>query len=493
MEGTRVGIFIFHNDLRIEDNIGLTEVSKLCDVVIPVFIFTPEQISATNKYRSMVAIEFMLVQLIALNAKLQSHNSKLYTFYGNTTSVVTKLIHAIRPTIICNNANYTPFALDRDASVKATCERYGCEYLLCEDYGLYPIGHISPGGKEKSVYKKFTPYYNSAKRTPPIHPTHMSLRLGTVLGIPKTVLNTSKTILQTCKTVSPTDVAKKLKIKLADLGRLTQFDPKHAMRSITNMKSYNKNRDKLTFTTSRLSAHIKFGTVSIRDVYWKARESLGKGGSDFIKQLYWREFYMNIVWAYPHVLQGRNFNTNYHANWKSGPVDQQLVAWCKGKTGVPIVDACMRELNTTGYMHNRGRLIVAGFLTKVLGWHWKFGELYFATRLRDYDPAQNNGNWQFVAGSGVDQQPYFRMFNPWLQSKAHDPDCEYIKTWCPEYKDFPNDVLHDEDKLRDYLASHEHVYDDHKHIHDDHKHVITPIVEYKKQRDATRKRYAKVK
>lgn len=458
--GGSIGIFIFHNDLRIEDNVGLAEVSKLCDTLMPVFIFTPEQISSSNKYRSMMAIDFMLVQLANLDAKLRSHGGKLYTFYGTTASVVTRLIQTLRPVVICNNANYTPFALDRDSSVKAACERHDCEYLLCEDYGLYPIGHISPGGKNKPVYKKFTPYYRSAKRTPPIQPIHSSVGR---------IYNGQSPL----KVVSLSDVAKKLKIKVGSYHEW--YDVQHAMRAIHKMSSYNKNRDKLTFATSRLSAHIKFGTVSIRNVYWRARE-LGKGGSDFIKQLYWREFYMNIVWAYPHVLQGRNFNTNYKASWKSGPPDQQLVAWCKGKTGVPIVDACMRELNTTGYMHNRGRLITAGFLTKVLGWHWKFGELYFATRLRDYDPAQNNGNWQFVAGSGVDQQPYFRMFNPWLQGAAHDPNCEYIKHWCPEYSNFPNDVLHDETKLRNYLSESNNT-------------GMAPIVNYEKQREVTKKRY----
>ena len=155
------------------------------------------------------------------------------------------------------------------------------------------------------------------------------------------------------------------------------------------------------------------------------------------------------------------------------------MAWCNGKTGFPIVDACMTQLNKTGFMHNRGRLITAGFLTKVLGWHWKFGERYFATRLVDYDPAQNNGNWQFVAGSGVDQQPYFRMFNPWLQSAKHDPNGEYIKHWCPQYKDFPAKVLHDEAKLLEYLNANPS------------NNVIKPIVSYTTARDKTRKRYKK--
>lgn len=460
-----LGIFIFHNDLRITDNIGLAHLSKVCDIVMPVFIFTPEQISKTNKYRSMPAIEFMIAQLAVLDAALREHGGRLYFFYGSTAKVVAKLIQAMHPTVVCNNANYTPFALDRDSLVKSACEKkYGdaqCEYILCEDYGLYHIGSITRNAADpiKGIYKKFTPYYNAASRTPPDRPVRFQLAQlfnGTITG-----------------SLSLNDVRNKLRAKQIKIESATSM-----LGHLKRITKYNKNRDELAIPTSRLSAYIKFGAVSVRDVYWTARDSLDRASSDFIKQLYWREFYMNIVWAYPYVLQGRNFNVNYHANWKNnfGDGATDLAAWCAGKTGFPIVDACMRELNATGYMHNRGRLIVAGFLTKVLGWHWRFGELYFATRLRDYDPAQNNGNWQFVAGSGVDQQPYFRMFNPWLQGRNHDHNCEYIKKWCPEYKDFPNNVLHNETKLRNFITQNGIK-------------VALPIVNYEKQRDSTKKRY----
>lgn len=457
-----LGIFIFHNDLRISDNLGLAQISKMCDVVLPVFIFTPEQISSSNKYRSMPAIEFMLAQLAILDAELHHNSGRLYMFYGSTTRVMTKLIQAMKPIVVCNNANYTPFALDRDSTLKAACERLGCEYVLCEDYGMYGIGAVTRNEADpiKGVYKKFTPYYNAAKRTPPSKPLRYQLGKlynGTIKGA-----------------VQLTDVRRKLNVKAINIESATQM-----LNSIHKQTSYNRDRDKLAIATTRLSAHMKFGAVSPREVYWKVR-SLGTKSSDLVKQLYWREFYMNIAWAYPYVFQQRNFNTNFHANWKSSGDMTELIAWCKGKTGFPIVDACMRELNITGYMHNRGRLIVAGFLTKLLGWHWKYGEMYFATRLRDYDPAQNNGNWQFVAGSGVDQQPYFRMFNPWLQSKDHDPDCVYIKHWCPEYAGFPNNVLHNEAKLREYISD-----------NGLQNKITSPIVAYEQQRDSTKRRYLK--
>jgi deoxyribodipyrimidine photo-lyase len=451
-----LGIFIFHNDLRITDNVGLAQLSKICDVVLPIFIFTPEQIGSTNKYRSLPAIEFMLAQLEVLDLALRKHHGKLYTFYGSTAKVVTKLIQAMKPTAVCNNANYTPFALDRDSLVKSVCERHNCDYILCEDYGLYQIGTITrtPADPIKGVYKKFTPFYNAA-RTPdrPLRYQLANLYSGNISG-----------------TVPIATVRNRLKV-----GSVKIESAASMLASLKHFGHYNRDRDKLAIPTTRLSAHIKFGAVSVRDVYWAVHDSLGK--NDLIKQLYWREFYMNILWAYPYVLQGRNFNPNFRANWRTTfDKSSDIANWCSGKTGYPVVDACMRELNATGYMHNRGRLITAAFLTKILGWHWKFGELYFATKLRDYDPAQNNGNWQFVAGSGVDQQPYFRMFNPWIQSKAHDPECKYIKHWCPEYKDVPNAVIHNEAKLREFITQNG-------------INVAMPMVNYEKQRDLTKKRY----
>lgn len=460
----RVGIFIFHNDLRLRDNTGLIQLQNNCDVVIPVFIFTPEQLGKTNKYRSIPAIMFMLSQLEILDSELKRHGSRLYMYFGNTSSVIEKLIVATKASVVSNNANYTPFALDRDRHVETVCNKHGCEYILAEDFGMYPIGKfVNKSGK---VYKKFTPYYNTASRTKPEYP--INSKLTNYIGTMNSVTGLSA--------VSASLMRRKFGVK-----PITIRNANVVLKSISAFKTYNKDRNYLAISTTHLSVYIKFGVVSAREVYWTIRDTLGKGSSDLIKQLYWREFYMNIAWAFPYVLSGRNFNPNFHAKWKtsigSATDKAQLKAWCEGTTGYPVVDACMRELNNTGYMHNRGRLIVAAFLTKLIGWHWKYGERYFATRLFDYDPAQNNGNWQFVAGSGVDQQPYFRMFNPWLQSAKLDPDCEYIKKWCPEYKDFPNAVLHDQKKLIQYLTDNGLAQ------------INRPIVSYETARDKTRKRY----
>lgn len=461
----QLGIFIFHNDLRLRDNVGLIQLLQTCDVVMPVFIFTPEQLGDTNKYKSIISIQFMLAALDSLDAELRTKGSRLYMFFGETSSVIKKLINATNASTVASNANYTPYALERDRNVEKVVnanQSHECQFILTEDFGMYPIGKFTTGGGKP--YKKFTPFFNQASRTKPDIPMqnkHTNYYNGHATG----VVTTNMILKKFCKGAKP--------IQIRNANEI--------LRSISQFKGYNKDRNYLAIPTTHMSAYIKFGVISPREVYWAMHDSLGKGGSDLIKQLYWREFYMNIVWAFPYVLDGRNFNLNFRANWKTSTANktdaEQLKAWCLGKTGFPIIDACMRELNNSGYMHNRGRLITAGFLTKLLGWHWKFGERYFATKLIDYDPAQNNGNWQFVAGSGVDQQPYFRMFNPWIQSGKCDPDAEYIKKWCPEYNDFPPNVLHDQKKLTDFITS------------NGIKNVQLPIVDYVKSRDKTRKRY----
>jgi deoxyribodipyrimidine photo-lyase len=451
-------IFIFHNDLRINDNTGLIKAAQEYDTIIPVFIFTPEQITTSNKYRSIPAIEFMVSQLEILSEQIRHGGGRLYFFYGDTIRIVSRLIKEISPSAIYSNANYTPYALDRDSHIYSKCEKLGVDFILSEDYGLFEIGRIHKGSSDadpkENTYKKFTPYYNSAIRVKP-NMTQQLRRCNFYGG------NISGTI-------TLAQVRHKFGLSKTDIKTASSV-----IRSLRNFSDYNRNRNMLTYETTHLSAYLKFGIVSAREVYWEIRSM--KGASDLLKQLFWREFYMNILWAFPHVL-GRNFNLNYHANWITSGDTSVLKAWCSGKTGFPIVDACMNQLNKTGFMHNRGRLIVAGFLTKVLGWHWKFGERYFATRLVDYDPAQNNGNWQFVAGSGVDQQPYFRMFNPWLQSAKYDPDAQYINYWCPYYSVIPADVLHDEKKLCNYIS-------------DNRLKIQLPIVSYVKSRDKTKKRY----
>ena len=217
------------------------------------------------------------------------------------------------------------------------------------------------------------------------------------------------------------------------------------LKSVKDQKKYNDNRNELSIPTSQLSAYIKFGNISIREAYWAIRDNLGIE-NELIPQLIWREFYYYVANYFPQVLNQENFNPKYDGiKWNDNPKFSEH--WCEGKTGVPVVDAGMRQLNKTGYMHNRARLITANYLNRILGCDWRLGEKYYATQLTDYDPSVNNGNWQWIASTGTDPKPYFqRLFNPWLQSKKFDKECEYIKYWIPELKEVPNKEIHEWEK-----------------------------------------------
>jgi len=214
---------------------------------------------------------------------------------------------------------------------------------------------------------------------------------------------------------------------------------KKIVRSIAHFKNYTTTRDIPALSTTNLSAYLKFGCISIRQIYHAIEQTLGKH-HPLIRQLYWRDFFTYLAYHSPFV-----FGHPYHKKYEKLPWSKNMSffkAWCQGKTGFPIVDAGMRQLNTTGFMHNRVRMIVASFLVKDLHINWLWGEKYFAQQLIDYDPMINNGNWQWCASTGSDAQPYFRIFNPWIQQKKFDPQCIYIKRWIPELKDIEPKIIH---------------------------------------------------
>ena len=215
------------------------------------------------------------------------------------------------------------------------------------------------------------------------------------------------------------------------------------LKSLKKFEDYSETRNNLESNTTQMSAYLKYGCISAREAYLRLEEMFGKHHS-LIRQLVWRDFYIHILDAFPRVLNGKSLKPQYDAiKWENSR--KFFNAWKNGKTGFPIVDANMRMLNNVGYMHNRGRLIVASFLIKTLLIDWRWGEKYFARMLIDYDPAANNGNWQWVAGSGADSQPYFRIFNPWSQSEKHDKDATFIKKWIPELEDVDAKYIHNWD------------------------------------------------
>lgn len=454
------GLFIFRRDLRLTDNTALLKASKECDKVYTVFIFTPEQVTDKNRFKSDISIAFMISALDELSKEIRKKGGQLVTLFGENVDAVSRCIDQWGIDTVYWNRDYTPYAKKRDAALEALCLKTGTEVSVSEDYYLNPPDSILTGGG--TSYLKYTPYMNKAMAMG--WPTPSTTRVQFLSKSTKKIGSMGIQLKDAFSEFVDTDqvLVETYKREKA-LGIL---------RAHAKFKNYSDTRNDLDGQTTRLSAPIKYGIVSIREV-----AKAFKSNKAFIKQLIWRDFYAQILNEEPDVL-GSALKEKYNKIKWSGS-HSHFVKWCQGMTGFPIVDAGMRELNKTGYMHNRARLIVASFLIKTLLVDWQKGEKYFATQLVDYDPASNNGNWQWVASTGADSQPYFRIFNPWSQSKEHDADAIYIKKWVPELSDVPVKCIHTwnecstekEFKNVDYPS---------------------PIVDYKEQREKALKMYTLV-
>lgn len=408
-------LYIFTRDLRIVDNNTFNVAISNATILSPIFIFTPEQVTR-NSYKSDNAIQFMIESLEDLSKELKN---SLSLFYGDTIKTVEKLIKRQNFEQVYITKDYTPYANKRENKLQRLCNKYNVELNIIEDYCLNNPNTVLTGAG--TAYQKYTPYYRSCIEIDPDKPTNKK-------KLPK--------LLKLYSKYSPDE----LYVENDDIHvRGGRKEGLKRLIQIKNHKNYNIDRNDLNLETTNLSAYNKFGCISIREVYWKIRKIFGKN-HNLISQLIWRDFYYQLGVAFPHVI-GSSLKSNYdRIKWNNNKA--MLKAWKKGKTGFPIVDAAMTQLNETGYMHNRGRLIVSSFLVKTLLCDWREGEKYFAQCLCDYDPLVNNGNWQWTSGSGADSQPYFRIFNPWSQSKKHDKDALYIKYWLPELKDIPSNHIH---------------------------------------------------
>lgn len=422
-------LFIFHRDLRIADNRGLICALSQSAKVIPCFIFDPIQVGNKNYYRSSNCIQFMITSLQELDEQLHKRNGKLYLFNGDTRNLIKKLIKEEKIDAIFCNRDYTPFAATRDKSIEKLCHENGIDFIQKHDLLLHEPEQVLTGSN--TPYSIFTAFYKKAltipvsKPLPPIHGTFYSKHISNA---------ESKDIY---KKILPKSNPN-LKVKGGRSEAVT------ILKDIRNQKNYSTTHNYPALdSTTHLSAHLKFGTVSIREVFWHITDQLGKF-HPLLRQLYWRDFFTYVAYHSPFIF-GQPFHEKYKKlPWKNDIKD--FKAWRTGKTGFPIVDAGMRQLNATGWMHNRVRMIVASFLVKDLHIDWRWGEKYFAQQLVDYDPCINNGNWQWCASTGCDAQPYFRIFNPWLQQKKFDKECEYIKKWVPELKHLSPKEIHNINK-----------------------------------------------
>lgn len=412
-------LFIFRRDLRLDDNTALNAALAQSGEVLPVFIFDPRQ-TPGHEYFSAAAFNFMLRSLGELDDQLRRLGSRLHIARGRADEAAAQLVAAEKIQAVFCNKDYTPFSIERDLALAEICRRAGAAFMSFDDALLHHPEEIFK--KAGGVYTVFTPYFRKASLIPidpPAPAAHgkfckavKSLKLSGFCG-----LSGAKETIKA--------------------GRKAALS---ILRHLEIQKNYPEDRDNpAQNSTTHLSAHLKFGTCSAREVYDAVSRKLGPT-HPLIRSLHWRDFFVQIGYHHPYVL-GRSFNEKYETiAWEND--ENKFAAWREGKTGFPIVDAGMRELKQTGFMHNRCRMITASFLVKDLHIDWRWGEKYFAQKLVDYDPLVNNGNWQWAASTGCDAQPYFRIFNPWLQQRKFDPDCAYIKKWIVQLKQLRPAEIH---------------------------------------------------
>lgn len=418
-------LFIFHRDLRLEDNTALIQALENSALVIPCFIFTPEQIEH-NPYRSDHCLQFMIESLEDLVKQLYNKMGKLYVFYGNPEDIVKQCIQEIHIDAVFTNRDYTPYSQQRDDKILAVCKKHHINFQVFDDALIHaPENTLKSDG---TPYTIFTPFYRSASNLKVDEP--------------------KKNILKNYFTNSISfdrgvEIFEKILPNRFSTNAL-QGGRSNALKILANLNSYSDYELHRNFPkdnkTTHLSAYLKFTACSPREVYHAICKHFGKQ-HDLIRELFWRDFFTSIAYFFPHVFKGA-FREKYNqVEWNN---DKEIFdRWCNGTTGFPIVDAGMREMNATGFMHNRVRMIVASFLVKDLHIDWRWGERYFAQQLIDYDPAVNNGNWQWAASTGCDAQPYFRIFNPWNQQKKFDEEAIYIKRWIPELKELSPKIIHE--------------------------------------------------
>jgi deoxyribodipyrimidine photo-lyase len=468
-----VHLFLFHRDLRLHDNTSLiAQLKRVKEGVIPIYIFTPEQIDPKkNKYFSNNSVQFMIESLFELSQEISKKGGRLYFFYGNVKTVLQEIESTVKLTSISFNIDYTPFARKRLHIMKMFCEKRKIEMYCKEDYALYDfIDGQTLKQTDKKPYLVYTPFFNFVTNTLKPRPIDTFQHFHFQTQKRFTLLSTFF------------DFEKKRKTLYTHNPYINvEGGRRNGLRILSNaalFKDYSACRDNLTYQTTYLSAYLHYTPISIREVYQKFGKNYG-----ICRELIFRDFYMNIVYYFPHVLQGqvggknKSFRNDYDKIiWKFSKNTFQK--WCQGQTGFPVVDAGMRQMNKTGYMHNRCRMIVSNFLVKDLHIDWRHGEKYFAKTLEDYDPINNSSGWQWSAGTGTDAQPYFRVFNPWTQQLDYDSQCKYIKKWIPELKEIAVD-----DIQRWFDPT---VRKKYKNIH-----YPAPIVDHEKERKISTELYKK--
>ncbi|TXF79131.1 cryptochrome/photolyase family protein [Chryseobacterium sp.] len=399
----KLSVFWFRRDLRLNDNHGLYQALIAENKVLPIFIFDTEILSKLENKKDR-RVDFIFQALLKINEELDRNGKAIKIFHGKPLEIFNEITQTYKVEKVFCNEDYEPSAIQRDAAVQEFLNQKNIDFLSFKDQVHFHKDEILKA--DKTPYTVYTPYskqwllkYHAAEKS------HYP----------------SQDFLQNFENIE------KQKITLEKIGfKPTGFQFQSPEINAEILKNYHETRNFPAIKTSEMGVHLRFGTISIRELA-RTASSLNE---TYLKELIWREFFMQILYHFPKVM-----NQAFKAKYDRIPWlydEENFIKWKEGQTGFPIVDAGMRELNETGLMHNRVRMVCASFLTKHLLTDWRIGEAYFAEKLLDYDLSANNGNWQWSAGSGCDAAPYFRVFNPEEQQKKFDPDFIYIKKWVKE-------------------------------------------------------------
>lgn len=398
----KLSVFWFRRDLRLTDNVGLAKALEADTPVLPIFIFDKNILDDVEDKKD-ARVSFIHEELEKINKQLAEKGSALLSFYTEPKQAFEQLVNQYDVQSVYTNRDYEPYARKRDQEIRDWLKSKGVNFLKYKDQVIFEKSEIVKNdGTPYLVYTPYSKKWLSKLSTSSFQCAPDALELDNWVSLEnQPIIDLEKMGFAKSAIKIPSPELREETLEVYEQER--DFPPKDS--------------------TSRLGVHLRFGTVSVREI---ARKASGKS-EVFLKELIWREFFMMILFHYPKVIN-QNFNSKYDAvQWRNN--EAEFERWKKGETGFPLVDAGMRELNTTGFMHNRVRMLVASFLCKHLLIDWRWGEAYFAKKLLDYDLSANNGNWQWAAGTGVDAAPYFRVFNPITQIDKFDKQNIYIKRW----------------------------------------------------------------
>ena len=404
----KISIFWFRRDLRLHDNVGLFHALESGEKILPIFIFDPTILEKLSKDDARVS--FIHRELSKMNQHLESLGSSINVYHKTPKEAFQSLIDTYEIVKVFTNHDYEPYGIERDLEIDELLKSQNIPFKTYKDQVIFERNDITK--KDGNPYVVYTPY--SKKWMEGYH------QLGEKKYPSEDLLD---------------EISKKIDHKtlsLEDIGFTQTTAP--IREYIFNSRIINEYEETRNFpaldNTSKLGPHLRFGTVSVRQMVARARQ---EENPTFLKELIWREFFMQILWHFPHTAKD-SFRSKYdRILWRNN--EDEFKKWCDGETGYPLVDAGMRQLNQTGFMHNRVRMLVGSFLCKHLLIDWRWGEAYFAEKLHDYEMSSNVGNWQWVAGTGVDAAPYFRIFNPTSQVLKFDKDLKYIKKWVPDFQE----------------------------------------------------------